>query len=1319
MHDGLSQLSVLSMYQDRLGRMWFGTEEGINVYDGNSVQAFKNFEANPSVTGINVGYIVGDSRGDVYFTADNALMRYDLSAQRFSCLLPTGVYALYMRGDMLYYGEQSTLKVMDVRHRKTMLLCRFPADIFVKAILVDHRGNLYIGTNEGLYIKARRRQAVCLLPKMEIDCLFEDSRRNVWISTRDQGCYVRHADGTSTHLTAPHVDSWRSTYNFAEKESVVSTRIASDMVRGIAEDSEGNIWLGTFLGLDRYDPRTGLFTVFAHTNNPYSISHSSVFPVVRDDRGTIWLGTYFGGVNYFNPQRDVFTFYSADVSRSDCLSYPFVGHITEDRRGDLWICTEGGGLNRMNRRTGAITHYMMNAGSNSIAHNNVKNIVYDRAHDRLYIGTHTGGLSIMDIPTERFDNVWTRHPEYRNECGDQIFDMCILGNRLIFTTQRGIWQMDMQTCSVKPLFPSGRGYGNTYFHIDSRGYIWIAGGGGVWRIKLDDERQQRLYRCGKRGLGRYMVSDITEDVHHRVWLVTRGSGLYSYDAATDRFTAYTTANSGIISDFCYEIEPYHRQFIINSDRGITIFDPRSKEFRNIEFSPDFPLSGIHRGCGMFVAHDDEIFVGGTNGLVAFRADRIHNSDTHYRMYISRLMVNDVEVAPGDDTGILTVAPYYTHRIDLDYDENDVAVVFSTNNYAGEYRHPVYEYRLQGYDNKWMLATGRRINYTKISPGHYTLVVRERPAAGQPVVHETRMDIIVHPPFYKTTLAYLFYILLTFAILYYVYKFKRSQLLLRTSLEMEKRDKRNIEELNRAKLRFFTSISHEFRTPLTLIIAKIDAIIGDIDPGSPFQKRMKGLMGNARHLLELVNELLDFRKMEQGYIQLHAQETDAVGFARGIYQSFVEYAQSRHIRYLFTASQPSIDCWFDVRQMEKVIYNLLSNAFKYVRDDTGSVELQLLSDAEHVIIRVIDNGIGIDRKDIDRIFDRFYQAGNSMSDIANAPGTGIGLALVREIVSLHHGDVRVESSPGYGSVFIVTLLKGKSHFTDKELSVPAVHQEVAAENQEVAAVAEAISEGVGDEELVASDDTQYSILLVEDNEDLLITLRDLFARTCRVLLARNGSEGLQTVRAEMPDLVVSDVMMPVMSGTEMCKTIKDDISICHIPVVLLTAMGSTEHTINGLKCGADDYISKPFDPKLLLVRCNNLIRSRILLRRKFGADDHSDSDLIATNPLDKKFMKDCDAFIERNLDNSDLSFDDMSQSVAMGRTKFFKKFKTLTGLTPNEYVLSYRLKLSAVWLREKPELQISDVAYRLGFASPRYFSHCFKAKYGVTPKQYRT
>ena len=471
---------------------------------------------------------------------------------------------------------------------------------------------------------------------------------------------------------------------------------------------------------------------------------------------------------------------------------------------------------------------------------------------------------------------------------------------------------------------------------------------------------------------------------------------------------------------------------------------------------------------------------------------------------------------------------------------------------------------------------------------------------------------------------------------------------------------------------------------------------------------------------LISELLDFRKLEQGHMKLKVYEQDILSFLKEIYLSFYEYASGHSITYNFTAPEERVLCSFDPKQMQKVFYNLLSNAFKYTKPN-ATIEMILENKENEVIIKVIDNGIGISKDDIDKIFDRFYQAENGISNITKTPSTGIGLSLTKNIIELHHGTIQVESTPGYGSIFIVRLLKGCTHFTEEELARDQQEKQTESLIPDTVAFTdhmEEFSDAEQREVLIEGDDSPRTILLVEDNEELLQILGSLFSPIYRVLLARNGKEGLEKAREERPDIIVSDVMMPEMSGTEMCLKIKNDFDVCHIPVVLLTALTSAEQNIEGLQRGADDYINKPFNAKVLLARCNNLVRNRIILQKKFSQQKDFDAQSLASNPIDQKFLDTVNSIIEKNLDNIDFDMNMMARELGLSRSSLYAKFKALTGMTPNDFVLSCKLKRAATMLTAQPDLQIADISDRLGFGSPRYFTRCFKAQFEITPAEYR-
>ena len=1311
MQEGLSQLSVMAIYQDNLGRMWFGTEEGISIYDGVQTKVYKPSEfhrQNANPIGNQTHFIAGDKDGNVFFDSDQSLIRYDIQTQKFSCLRKSNVYTVASIKGTIWVGIADSILTWNPDKNDFDFVTRLEnRNQRATCLLEDSGGRYWIGTTDGLFRMNDDKSLTCMIMGEDIYDLYEDSKYNLWISIRMNGMYKRDVHGNFT----------RYRYDPSNPNN-----ISSNQVRDFVEDNFGNIWFGTFTGLNKYNPTSNQFEVYARNPLPGSMTHSSVFPVYKDRQGTIWLGTYYGGVNYFNPETDIFTVYAANNSRNDCLNYPFVGNMVEDKDNNIWICTEGGGLNFFDRKTKKFTYFMADENRNSIAHNNLKAIAYSPERNKLYIGTHTGGLSIYDIKNKRFKNPYFEDPSYAVIAGDRINQMRIYNDELICTGPKGIFKMNLYTEKVSPLFKSGKYYGNTCFLIDSKGYIWLAYGKGVWKINLENEEDKVQYRSGENGLGTFPISQIIEDKEGRIFLGTRGSGLFHYDEKNKRFIGYTTENSFIASDYCYELTlSTLDQLVITGDKGITFFDPDQNLFKVVELGTALPLTGINIGCGILVCKNGEIFVGSSNGMATFFEQQLFNSAKDYQLYFSDLFINNEQVSPGDHNKVLATALPFTREIELAYNQNNLIFTFTSNNYVNTLKKASYEYMLEGFDKKWIPSKDNNIFYTNLTPGKYTLIVREiqyDPNQEQP--RTIKMDIHIHSPWYASNLAYFLYVILIISILYSIYRFKKSQYMLQTSLEMERKEKEAIEELNQAKLQFFSNISHEFRTPLTLIISQIELLLQSSSLSPSVYNKLLKVYKNTYHMRNLISELLDFRKLEQGHMKLKVYEQDIVPFLKEIYLSFYEYASSRSITYNFTAPQENVLCYFDPKQMQKVFYNLLSNAFKYTKPN-AAIEMILENKENEVTIKVIDNGIGISKEDIDKIFDRFYQAENGISNITKTPSTGIGLSLTKSIIELHHGTIQVESTPGYGSIFIVHLQKGCTLFTEEELAQKQQEKQTESLIPDTVAFSDHMEEFSDTEQkelLIEGDDSPHTILLVEDNEELLQILNSLFSPTYRVLLARNGKEGLEKARAERPDIIVSDVMMPEMSGTEMCLKIKNDFDVCHIPVVLLTALTSAEQNIEGLQRGADDYINKPFNAKVLLARCNNLVRNRIILQKKFSQQKDFDAQSLASNPIDQKFLDTVNSIIEKNLDNIDFDMNMMARELGLSRSSLYAKFKALTGMTPNDFVLNCKLKRAAIMLTENPDLQIADISDRLGFGSPRYFTRCFKAQFEITPAEYR-
>ena len=628
------------------------------------------------------------------------------------------------------------------------------------------------------------------------------------------------------------------------------------------------------------------------------------------------------------------------------------------------------------------------------------------------------------------------------------------------------------------------------------------------------------------------------------------------------------------------------------------------------------------------------------------------------------------------------------------------------------RNRIY-YKLEGFDKDWMSAGYRKgITYTNLNPGKYKLIIKssEEYSGRESICKE--IDIVIKPPFYKSTWAYCLYGIIIIISIYIIVSFYSSKLKLRASLEYEKKEKKQIEELNQSKLRFFTNISHEFRTPLTLIVSQLEMLMERNDIQPLVYGKLVGIHRNTLRMKRLITELLDFRKQEQGFEKFKYSKQDIYSFLEEIYLSFKEYARGKQIIFEYFNKDRSLDVWFDVVQLEKVIYNLLSNAFKYTPLG-GTVSLSVQEYENSVMILISDTGIGIAEENLNKIFDRFYQ----VDSLDNQKGTGIGLALAKSIIEAHKGKIGARSREGKGTTFVVELPLGDSHISvSQKVETPDIDSYcISLLKMDDEKITEEIPE---DENSDRTEEPSSKILIVEDNEELRELLVRLFSKVYSVYEAQDGEEGFEKTKEVQPDIVLSDIMMPKMSGIEMCRMIKSNFETSHIPVILLTAQTAEEFTIQGLKMGADDYITKPFNVKHLFMRCNNLVNGRKLLQKKYAKQMDNNVDILATNGADQQFMEQCVTCIEQNIDNPDFDVNMFAQALNIGRTKLFLKLKGITGQTPNDFILNVRLKKAQMLLIQSDTKTISEIAYEVGFNSPSYFIKRFRELFGITPAQFQ-
>jgi signal transduction histidine kinase/ligand-binding sensor domain-containing protein/DNA-binding response OmpR family regulator len=1299
-NDGLSHYTVNSMYQDENGLIWIGTRDGLNRYDGNEFLTFRQqTEDSTGLFANNIRTVCGDKKGFVFLYCKSGAVELNLKTEKFSTIFRKGVTAINYGQENLWIAMLNRIYAYNpLAEEKLHVHLNFSTKgMKIRSVTESSDRILYVGTEtNGVMVFDKNKKLVKQYAINQASFIYEDSKKNIWICTRNNGLY--------------RIDFSGIIRNYIHRKNDPES-IPDNLVRTIHEDDLGDFWIGTPNGLCRLNVESNTFQQFSHLREAsQGISSSSVWSLMRDKQGTLWIGTYFGGIDMINPRYSTYKFFGASMSsKLHSLSSPMVGRIIGDNSGNLWVGTDGGGLNLFNPKTKTFEWFMSGNQNNNLSANTIKSMWIDQRRNNLWIGTHLGGLNKMNLKTRRIQT-FEHQPDNPLSIPDNyVRDIIHYNDTLIISTQNSIGLFDLKTETCRNMQLKDISIANKEIFdmlLDTENNLWFSFSNTLVRYSLRTGLKE-LYRTNNN------VTVIYQDISGNIWTGTDGNGVKIYNKSKDIFEPYTGANNILQSRYVIDIlESTGGYMYFSTNNGLIITDKADKFSLLLNNKNGFPLIALNENS-LYIDDANQVYVGGINGLVSFFEKDLIKPTVDYTINITGLWINNKRIAPGDNS-LIDKSVGYLSKITLKPEHSVFTINFSTTNYIRVLKNDM-QYQLIGFDKDWIDANYRNnITYTNLNPGTYVLKIRTKTTADMQPLKERQIEIVVLPPFYKTTLAYIIYILLIAAIATMLIRFYTSKVKLSTSLEYEKRERHQTEEHNQSKLRFFTNISHEFRTPLTLIINQIDVILQMGNVPQPIYSRLLNVIRNANRMKKLITELLDFRKFEQGYMLPKVSNQNIVPFLNEIYLSFKELAQSKEINYTFLCLVPELNIWFDENQLDKVFYNLIANAFKYTKHG-GTITVKIEQIENEVKIIVEDTGIGIDKQSVKRIFDRFYQAENSSLDLVSGQGSGIGLALAKGIVEAHSGVLFVESEPYKGSCFIVSLKLGDAHFAE--------NQKVSLGNKDKEWIKEIempeqefVSEIIESRKSLSSEHS--TILLVEDNEELLQILAEAFSPIYKVITAVDGIDGFEKATENQPDIVLSDVMMPNMSGVEMCSKLKSNFETSHIPVVLLTAQTAADYIVQGLLTGADDYIIKPFNLKVLVARCNNIVNTRKMLQQKFSREQNPELQLIATNSIDQQMIEKATRIVEKHIDDANFEISHFASEMWLSRTNLFNKLKGVTGQTPNDFIITMRLKKSLYLLINSPELAIADVAIQVGFGSTSYFIKKFNKLYGITPAQYR-
>ena len=1310
--DGLSNNSVNTICKDRDGFMWFGTTTGLNRYDGYTFKIYQHAENDPGSLPDNYitdivempdgrfwvntgrGYVLFDKEQDCFITDVTGFMKslesggvpeqvfVDREGNTCLSVAGEGCYRYKEGGKRLFfsYVEHSLPE-----HGVTQI-----AECSDGLLLIYNTGLLVCLDRATLAIKWKSDEIKKYIPagKTIEFSLFVDRDNCIWAYSL-MGIWAYDC-GTK---------SWRT-----DLTAIWSSR-PDVIIHAVAQDIEGRIWVGKdYDGIDVLEKETGKVTsLVAHDDNGRSLPHNTIYDLYADRDGIMWVGTYKKGVSYYSESIFKFNMYEwGDITcieqadenrlwlgtndhgillwnRSTGKAEPFwrdaegqlpnpVVSMLKSKDGKLWVGTFNGGLYCMDGSR--VRSYKEGVG-NTLASNNVWALVEDDK-GRIWIASLGGGLQCLEPVSGTFETYTSSNSALLE---NNVTSLCWVDNNTLFfgTANQGVGMMDMRTREIKKI--QGQS-GNVklsndavnHVYKDSRGLVWIATREGL--NVYDTRRHVFLDLSSVAEAKGNFIAAITEDQERNMWV------------STSRKVIRVTVASDGKGSYLFDSRAY------NSEDGL----------QNCDFNQR-SIKTLHNGI---------IAIGGLYGVNVFAPDHIRYNKMLPNVMFTGLSLFDEAVKVGQSYGgrvLIEKELNDVENVEFDYKQNIFSVSFASDNYNLPEKTQ-YMYKLEGFNNDWLtLPLGvHNVTFTNLAPGKYVLRVKAINSDGYVGIKEATLGIVVNPPFWMSWWAYLLYavglVIVLFLARYRMLKREREKFHLQ---QIENEVAKN-EEINNMKFRFFTNVSHELRTPLTLIISPLEGMLKETTDELQ-STRLQLMYRNAQRLLHLVNQLLDFRKGEMSTHQLSLSEGDIISYVHSVCNSFLLMADKKHIQFSFFSGIDTFSMAFDADKVGKIVMNLLSNAFKFTPEG-GRVTVMI----EHVAgtpdileIKIADTGIGISDVDKEHIFERFYQAGHK--GVEETTGNGIGLSLVRDFVTLHEGEVKVFDNIGMGSVFVIQF--------------PVKHVETQVQLPEETGMPAGDEEDKEMKEEAREEMERKNfplLLIVDDNEDFRIFMRYSLELQYRVKLAVNGKEAWEMMQEELPDLVISDVMMPQMDGNELCRLIKQDKRTAHIPVILLTARQNTEAKLEGLQTGADDYVTKPFNMTILVLRIRKLIELSRYHRVTQGMIDPAPSEIVITS-LDEKLIEKAIKYVEDNMSRTELSVEELSRELGMSRVHLYKKLLQITGKTPIEFIRVIRLKRAAQLLRES-QLHVSEVAFEVGFNNPKYFSRYFKDEFGVLPSVYQ-
>ncbi len=1300
---GLSNNAVTSIFQDKKGFMWFGTYDGLNRYDGYNFQVFRNRVGDSSsLIGNAVYTIAGDSRDNLWIGGQKGACVLDSLRKNFTSLrfisadankeewLRDDIHSIVVnRNDVVLIGTNHRGLIVFDRNTRTGKQIVLPAGMGAAydatAIETDPSGTLIwiFVQQRGLFLFNLSTQKLSLLNSdiKEGNCLRRASDGNLWLGN-ERGLFE---------------------YNIQANRYSANRIATNSKIVHLKEDKNGLLWIASdgdgLLVMNRTDVKAHAFLA---SDGSQLINSNAIYAIYEDIEGREWIGTLRGGINTIEAAPDAFQLINFAHSTYKSPATNFILSFAEDRKNNLWIGTDGAGLRYWDREANQYSEYFHSENPGSVSSNFITSIVND-ADNTTWVATWLGGINRFDAVKKQFvkyfcynsvtraleNNIWVLYQDASQRLWAGATND---GSLYLYNKQRD--QFELFDNKVRNLQCMAE---------DRNGNLWGGNYNDLIRIDRINKKHQ-VYNIG------YTIRTIHEDSRKRLWIGTQEGGLLLFDRETGKFQRFTMSE-GLSNNTVLRLLEDDKGFLwLSTFNGLSRFDPEKKSFRNYYQSDGLQSNQFSFNAGLAL-NKGEFAFGGINGFNLFYPDSVQIHSSQPKLFLTGLFIDN---APADDNPrqILPTTADGMQQIKVPFDRAVLSLNFLALDYSSSDRIS-YAYYLEGWDKSWnYVGNIRTANYSRLQEGNYLFKVKAKSQDGNWGPEATLLQIIVLRPWYRTWWAYTSYVLI-FAVAIYLYLlYYRRQERLKYEIKLAHLENEKDKELNEKKLSFFTNISHEFRSPLSLIINPLKDFLArknEIRNGDDLNIAYR----NARRLLSLVDQLLLFRKADSGADILKVSRFDIIHLCNEVYQCFVQQAKNRGMQYDFNTEIDKIELYGDYEKIEIALFNLLSNAFKYTSDG-GKIDINVYQEGEVVKILIKDTGCGFEMAESNRIFEKFQQASSVRSQKA---GFGIGLYLVKHFVESHKGTISVDSQLNRGTSFIIALPTGTKHLpaqyiTDDSGQGHALLDELVEEPE--LPVPELAEEGRSADETVTEKKT---LLIVDDNAEIREYMRQLFGEKYVLFTADNGDTALTMALRHFPDLIISDITMTGIDGIELCARVKKSELLAHIPVILLTAASSSEVKLKGIEGGADDYITKPFDSKLLHARVDTILKNRNRLQRYFFDHITLQESTIKVPAEYRDFLKDCIRVVEENLDTEDFTILKFSKAMGMSRSSLYQKIKNISGQSPNAFIRSIRLRRAAV-LIIKENMNVNQAAFQVGIGDARYFREQFTKLFGMTPSDYR-